>query len=437
MRNKGTEMNQQTCSAQPTLKISRQRPVWMRSLACLGGIGILSAGTLGAQTAPVDSVVVPTIPEPQSAVEATSVEAAPIDPAPLAVAEPEQFAPEASPEFAPEPSMAVQEEADHSWAVPIQEEAIATPPAADSPNPVATGSEAPNYNNAYIDPTNYNLGATDAYEQPSSVVLSERSTGCQAVLSGGQGLSGGVCGTASNPAPTPSAPWRPGSVETKWAGTSGITQAGSTQWVASTNSAAVQLGPINISARGIGVGQTTASGRSFYYQTARPTGRLGNGNLRLIFPLSLPAPITSIFGWRVHPISGDSRFHSGTDLGAPMGTPVLAAYAGKVAIADFLGGYGLTVTIDHNKGTQETLYAHLSEIFVKPGEVVKQGAVIGRVGSTGNSTGPHLHFELRQQTANGWVTLDPGAQLELAAADLIKSLKAAQTAAKPVPQPQG
>nr|WP_290226879.1 peptidoglycan DD-metalloendopeptidase family protein [Trichocoleus desertorum] len=436
MRNKGTEMNQQTRSAQPTLKTSRQRPLWMRSLACLGGIGILSAGTLGAQTAPVDSVVVPAIPEPQSVVEATPVEVAPSDPAPLAVAEPEQFAPEASPEFAPEPSMAAPEETAPNWEVPIQEEPIAAPPTTDSPNPVAAGSEPPNYNNAYIDPTNYNLGATDAYEQPSSVVLSERSTGCQAVLAGGQGLSGGICGTDSNPASAESAPWRPGSVETKWASTSGSTS-GSTQWVAATNSAAVQLGPINISARGIGVGQTTASGRSFYYQTARPTGRLGNGNLKLIFPLSLPAPITSIFGWRIHPISGDSRFHSGTDLGAPMGTPVLAAYAGKVAIADFLGGYGLTVTIDHNKGTQETLYAHLSEIFVKPGEMVKQGAVIGRVGSTGNSTGPHLHFELRQQTASGWVTLDPGSQLELAAADLIKSLQTAQTAAKPVPQPQG
>lgn len=430
MRNKGTEMNQQTRSAQLALKTSRQRPLWMQSLACLGGIGILSAGTLGAQTTPMDSVVVPAIPEPQSAVEATPEEVAPIDFAPTAVAEPEQFAPEASPEFAPEPSVVVQEESAPSLAVPTSEEPIAAPPMTDSPSPEVAGSEPPNYNNAYIDPTQYKVGATEAYEQPSSVVLSERSTGCQAVLSGGQGLSSGICGTASKPAATQPAPWRPGSVETKWASTSG-----STQWVAPTSSAPVQLGPINVSARGIGVGRTTASGR-FYYQTARPTGRLGNGNLRLIFPLSLPSPITSVFGWRIHPITGDSRFHSGTDLGAPMGTPVLAAYAGKVAIADFLGGYGLTVTIDHNKGTQETLYAHLSEIFVKPGEVVKQGAVIGRVGSTGNSTGPHLHFELRQQTSQGWVTLDPGSQLELAAAELIKSLQTAQTAAKPASQPQ-
>jgi murein DD-endopeptidase MepM/ murein hydrolase activator NlpD len=429
MRNKGTEMNQQTRSAQPALKTSRQRPLWMQSLACLSGIGLLSAGTLGAQTAPVDSVVVPAISEPQSAVEAAPVEVAPIDAAPAAVAEPEQFAPEAS-AVEPEPSVAVESEPAPSVAVPAVEEPIAAPPVVNSPNSVAAGSEPPNYNNAYIDPTNYNLGATDAYEQPSSVVLSERSTGCQAVLSSGQGISGGICGNAPNP-DTQSAPWQPASGGTQWASTSG-----GTQWVAPTNSAPVQLGPINISARGIGVGQSTASGR-FYYQTARPTGRLGNGNLRLLFPLSLPAPITSIFGWRIHPITGDSRFHSGTDLGAPMGTPVLAAYAGKVAIADFLGGYGLTVTIDHNKGTQETLYGHLSEIFVKPGDLVKQGAVIGRVGSTGNSTGPHLHFELRQQTPDGWVTLDPGSQLEVAMADLVKSLQAAKTATKPAPQPQG
>jgi murein DD-endopeptidase MepM/ murein hydrolase activator NlpD len=103
-----------------------------------------------------------------------------------------------------------------------------------------------------------------------------------------------------------------------------------------------------------------------------------------------------------------------------------------VAIADVLGGYGLAVSLEHNKGTQETLYAHLSEIFVKPGEVIKQGDVIGRVGSTGNSTGPHLHFEFRQLTEAGWVAMDPGTQLEYALAQLVKALQTAQ--AKPKPQ---
>ncbi|MBW4692506.1 MAG: peptidoglycan DD-metalloendopeptidase family protein [Lyngbya sp. HA4199-MV5] len=174
------------------------------------------------------------------------------------------------------------------------------------------------------------------------------------------------------------------------------------------------------------VGRATPSVKDFYYRTLRPPAMLGNGNIRLVFPLSIPAPITSIFGWRTHPVEGGQRFHSGTDLGAPMGTPVLAAYAGKVALADFLGGYGLAVAIDHNKGTQQTLYGHLSEIFVKPGESVKQGMVIGRVGSTGLSTGPHLHFEFRQLTPDGWVALDPGAQLEYALAQLVKSFDFAQ-----------
>jgi murein DD-endopeptidase MepM/ murein hydrolase activator NlpD len=196
-----------------------------------------------------------------------------------------------------------------------------------------------------------------------------------------------------------------------------------------------QLATIDSPSSGFGVtsgvaGRTTAAAR-YYYRTTRPAGRLGNGNISLIFPLPIPAPITSVFGWRVHPISGDRRFHAGTDIGAPLGTPVLATYAGRVALADFLDGYGLTVALQHNKDTQETLYAHLSEIFVKPGEWIEQGTVIGRVGSTGNSTGPHLHFEFRQLSADGWVAMDAGTQLEFAMAQLVKALQTAQTAPKP------
>jgi murein DD-endopeptidase MepM/ murein hydrolase activator NlpD len=188
--------------------------------------------------------------------------------------------------------------------------------------------------------------------------------------------------------------------------------------------ATVQVGPVAVSSYGLSFGQTTPppSIKDYYFRTLRPPGALGNGNIRLIFPLSIPAPITSLFGWRTHPITGAQAFHSGTDLGAPMGTPVLAAYAGRVAIADFLGGYGLAVVVDHNKDTQQTLYGHLSEIFVKPGEWVKQGVVIGRVGSSGLSTGPHLHFEFRQLTPEGWVALDPGTQLEYALAQLVKTM---------------
>ncbi len=127
----------------------------------------------------------------------------------------------------------------------------------------------------------------------------------------------------------------------------------------------------------------------------------------LLFPLAIPAPITSVFGWRIHPISGVPRFHQGLDLGAPSGTPVLAAHTGTVELADFLGGYGLTVILRHANNTQSTLYGHLSQIFVKPGELIQQGAVIALVGSTGYSTGPHLHFEVQQWTDQGWVAVDP------------------------------
>ncbi|MCA1991679.1 MAG: M23 family metallopeptidase [Coleofasciculus sp. S288] len=145
-----------------------------------------------------------------------------------------------------------------------------------------------------------------------------------------------------------------------------------------------------------------------------------------MFPLTIPASITSLFGWRLHPITGEYRFHAGTDLGAPQGTPVVAAASGQVATADYVGGYGLTVVLEHEEGTQASLYAHLSEIFVQPGDVVEQGSVIGRVGSTGNSTGPHLHFEWRHLTADGWVAVDAKAHLEYSLAQLVNALQFAQ-----------
>jgi murein DD-endopeptidase MepM/ murein hydrolase activator NlpD len=145
-----------------------------------------------------------------------------------------------------------------------------------------------------------------------------------------------------------------------------------------------------------------------------PAGLIGK-NLSLIYPLAVQAPVTSVFGWRVHPITGTPRFHRGLDLGAPYGSPVIAAKAGRVETADFLDGYGLTIVLRHND-TQQTLYAHLSEVLVKPGDWVKQGGLVGQVGSTGNSTGPHLHFEFLQMTSQGWMALDPAALLNQAIA---------------------
>jgi murein DD-endopeptidase MepM/ murein hydrolase activator NlpD len=172
-------------------------------------------------------------------------------------------------------------------------------------------------------------------------------------------------------------------------------------------------------------GRTTPSGREYYNLNVRPTMQLRLGNVSLRFPLSIPAVITSAFGWRIHPVTGQSRLHTGTDLGAPMGTPVLAAFSGRVEAADEMGGYGLAIVLQHSEDTQ-TLYAHLSEMFVKPGEEVKQGQVIGRVGSTGMSTGPHLHFEYLKRTPDGWTALDAGSAVEYSLAQLVKSLQLAQ-----------
>ncbi len=107
------------------------------------------------------------------------------------------------------------------------------------------------------------------------------------------------------------------------------------------------------------------------------------------------AGISSSFGWRRHPISGGSKFHAGIDLAAPSGTPIVATAAGVVASADWYGGYGLCVTVDHLNG-YVTLYGHMSQITVSAGQQVLAGQPLGRVGSTGSSTGPHLHYELRR-----------------------------------------
>jgi murein DD-endopeptidase MepM/ murein hydrolase activator NlpD len=153
-------------------------------------------------------------------------------------------------------------------------------------------------------------------------------------------------------------------------------------------------------------------------------------NASFIYPLSNPAPITSKFGWRTHPITGSRRFHAGIDIGAPMGAPVVATGSGTIVSAGWNGGYGKAIVIQHN-GVQQTLYGHLSEIFVQPGQQIEQGTVIGRVGSTGNSTGPHLHFETRTATADGWVAVDPYAEVEYALDNLRRSMPFAQRDSEP------
>ena len=111
------------------------------------------------------------------------------------------------------------------------------------------------------------------------------------------------------------------------------------------------------------------------------------------------ARISSSFGYRKHPILGYTKLHKGIDFAAPYGTPVYAAGSGKVSFSGWYSSYGKYVKIEHNS-TYKTAYAHLSKIprSIKKGKRVKQGDVIGYVGSTGRSTGPHLHYEVYQSS---------------------------------------
>ena len=113
---------------------------------------------------------------------------------------------------------------------------------------------------------------------------------------------------------------------------------------------------------------------------------------RLLWPVT--GPINSTFGTRVHPVFKTKIVHTGLDIEAPHGTPVKAAARGEVLFTGWLKGYGQVIILDHG-GDMTTVYAHLSGIDVREGQVVEQGTPIGRVGNTGVATGPHLHFEVR------------------------------------------
>lgn len=117
------------------------------------------------------------------------------------------------------------------------------------------------------------------------------------------------------------------------------------------------------------------------------------GTGRMMYPCD--GEITSSFGWRMHPILGYQKFHAGLDFGADYGTIIRAADSGTVIFAGWYGGYGNAVIIEHGDGLT-TLYGHTSELYVQEGETVQRSQPIAAVGSTGLSTGPHLHFEVRR-----------------------------------------
>lgn len=130
---------------------------------------------------------------------------------------------------------------------------------------------------------------------------------------------------------------------------------------------------------------------------------------KLGMPIDSGYRVTSNFGARIHPITGRKHTHTGIDFGAPSGTPIYAAEAGRVIISEVWSTYGNCIVIDHGNGLW-TLYAHIRNggLLVDEGDSVKKGQKIAEVGSTGNSTGPHLHFEVRKDE----VPVNPGGYLK-------------------------
>lgn len=403
-----------------------------KSISCIGVFSILSSNLVLAQTESSIDIIVPTTTRSSTSAPATPKTA----PAPARIQRLRQRLSSApvrrdrsrSNVATPAPRFIPRRSAVQPPIVPSKIPARPTQTRKTATNPKN------NYSGAYIDPTDYKIGATRSYEAPNAVVLSERSTGCKAILRQGQGLSG-VCGTGRRRSQVASG-------RRQLINRVRVARSQTPNWASRSNvvGSSSRVSPIRVNASGRSVTSKSAQGaiapantpRSLFYynRTPRPVAQLGKVT-GLMFPLTIPAPITSFFGWRIHPITGNRRFHTGTDIGASQGIPVLAAHAGNVAIADFLGGYGLTVILESKKSTQQTLYAHMSEIFVQPGESVEQGTVIGRVGSTGNSTGPNLHFETRTLTSEGWIATDPGMQIEDALAHLVESLRTAQSKHKP------
>ena len=483
------EPNKKPTSAQHIKRLLSDRSLLV-GLGCLASLGLLSKGVVWAQTEiPTAEQSVPGAADLQPLFEAPlPVQSAPIaeNAPPAEVArEPRYQEPATEREYA-QPPAAKPSTPDYY----LPEPALIPLPESTAQEPPPPFEAPVNPANVYTDRTNYSAGATNGYEPPTNIKFSARSTDCQggaSVCAPAPLISEPLTADAGHNNQSPESPIAPNSFVAappsrnvpgtvpgtvannngdKATGTLGqaVQKIGSQLWGVGTSSpksvdgqvadsanpgdsaeagyyanaassgysgggssdpgSSIGLGPIEVGP--ISVSSSSNTGFAYYNLTPRPAGKLGNGNTSLLFPLSIAAAITSPFGWRTHPVTGNGRFHTGTDLGADLGTPVLAAYAGQVAIADWLGGYGLTVVLNHKKNSQETLYGHLSELFVKPGEFVKQGDTIGRVGSTGMSTGPHLHFEIRQMTAQGWVAVDPGSQLEFALARMIGTLETAK-----------
>jgi murein DD-endopeptidase MepM/ murein hydrolase activator NlpD len=466
-----------------------------QSLCWLSSVSLLSGGLVFAQETSVDNII-PTIENSQPA----ATNSVPKAGNPVIVHTSAQN--EEKPESVVHISHHKTEKSANTPVVQISHHKTENP-VTESENSSITFSnkstgEKQDYNNAYIDPTDYSSGAANGvkkrYQAPDSVVVTERSSGCHRTISAGSGVSSSSCAKSHHDTnladvhhhTTPS--WLKKSADSHLATLPSSEQ----QETVSTHSNSQETGESHVNhqhwriSRTIAQGETPIAyrlnrfmpGPNEFVSTNAHGDSIGNGinasatessigtlptpviegnvaprpstvaydfslaavlpqvsdsgttvayqpGSGMIFPLSIPAPVTSLFGWRIHPITGERRFHAGTDLGAPVGTPVLAAARGQVETADWMGGYGLAVIINHNSAEQ-SLYGHMSQIFVHPGQWVEPGTVIGQVGSTGFSTGPHLHFEIRHLTQDGWVAVDPGTKLQTALGQLTQSLRTAQ-----------
>ncbi len=446
-----------------TIKVRNSQKFWQRTLGFLGGLGVLSTGLVIPTAIATEIITIPDAPAP-SFVDSTPLPATPTV-QPIAAPRPKVRA-EATTQFR------ATRRRDYS-----QRAAIAAPkiklaapkislsvssPVISNNSPIETQPDSIRNSlqskNSYIDTTNYSVAKPYTTDSAPAVVLTERSTGCQTIVQNGS-LNRG-CGS--------------GMVSRRRSSQTNIARSFAPRYqrLASQTqvspSSFIRRAPRNSPLNAIAI--KPLSSRNYNYQTYRsnnvnpnqvvslePIIRRGlsialapmpeynrattnyaqtdpevrQNNTDLLFPLPVVVPITSAFGWRIHPVSGTSRMHAGTDLGAPLGTPVLAAYDGKVATADWSGGYGLIVVLRHLEGTQESRYAHLSEVFVKPGQSVRKGEVIARVGSTGLSTGPHLHFEWRHLTNSGWVAVDTGNHLEYAMENLMRNQQLASAGPRP------
>jgi murein DD-endopeptidase MepM/ murein hydrolase activator NlpD len=419
-------MKNQDIKAKSSLFTLNRHFTLKNSVSLIGGLSMLFAGNLAiAQTdSPQNSFIIPISP---SAPPPAPVAA----PAPAAAPAPVRVAPVAPAPVMSKPQKQVQLSAPRVSVPTPPRSTYRTPVTTHRPNrPAVTApvSQTPEpAKNSYLDPTIYSKGATGLIQNETSVILTERSSGCRTTFNSG-GANNSCAVTNNNPSPGQTSRTVASTPRTVTS-----SSRNSSLRVVSSNQAQINR---RVSKSAPATYYVTQNNHYYnpnrvvpevpvYYRAAQLQQGVNKGNTALLFPLSIPATITSAFGWRIHPITGQGRLHAGTDIAAPTGTPVLAAYPGQVSVASNLQGYGLTVMLRHLDDTQESRYAHLSEIFVEVGEWVEQGRVIGLVGSTGLSTGPHLHFEWRHLTASGWTAVDAGLHLEMAMENLIEGMKVA------------